>query len=766
MFIRYGSCFLTLTSFAIGAAAATPAKVDFGKDVLPILRQNCFGCHGPSQQMSGLRLDRKSSVFKGGMRRVVPGSSANSFLYHRVSGSAFGLQMPPTGPLRAEQIATIKAWIDEGAPWPDALSNEAELPPLNSKAVAMVEALRAGDRQGFLKAVDGDPKLLNARGPEGSTPFQYAVLYGDAPLLEQLLKRGANVNTRNDAKATALMWAATDLEKTRVLLMHGADVNARSDDGRTPLMIAAGCPGGEAIVKLLLDHGANPNPNHLPMAASPLSQAALAADAASMHLLLDRGADAKQAGPLALMLAVSWHCAACEDLLVKRNLDKDAYTFALQFVAAYTGAAEIKLLLDHGADVNAVDPFGHTALHYAAASDLHLGEVVKLLIAHGAKLNAATPQKQSGDAGMTTLDLARLNGQTPVVDLLLKAGATSAVRPVSAPKPQPAASLAAAVEKSLPLLQRADAEFTSKSGCVSCHSENLAAMAIGLARKHGYRVDERTAAQQVKVNAAYLEHSRETLHQGYFAAQAGSEAFGDMFGPGVLAYIMVGLDAEGYKADFNTDAVAMYLKSRQSADGQWRYADDDQRQPLCEDYTGQTALSMRALQLYPPKTDTAEYAKAVQRAAAWLARTAPLTNEDRVWRLHGLAWAGLDKAATTKAAREVAGMQRPDGGWAQNDVLPSDAYATGHALVALHAAGMPVTDAVYQRGLQFLRNTQMADGSWFVKTRALAIQPFFDSGFPHGINQAISAAGTSWATMALTLASDGARKNTEVAPPE
>src|SRR5215471_19269841 len=55
--------------------AETPAKVDFGKDVLPILRQNCVSCHGPAQQSSGLRLDRKSSVL--GHRGIVPGTSAN-----------------------------------------------------------------------------------------------------------------------------------------------------------------------------------------------------------------------------------------------------------------------------------------------------------------------------------------------------------------------------------------------------------------------------------------------------------------------------------------------------------------------------------------------------------------------------------------------------------------------------------------------------------------------------------------------------------------
>src|ERR1700685_2614308 len=115
--------------------AQTPAKVDFGRDVLPVLRQNCVPCHGPSQQNSGLRLDRQGSGIH--RRGVVPGSSDNSCLYHRISGTAFGMQMPPTGPLRREQINMIKTWIDQGADWPDSLANEAEVPPLNPKAVAM-----------------------------------------------------------------------------------------------------------------------------------------------------------------------------------------------------------------------------------------------------------------------------------------------------------------------------------------------------------------------------------------------------------------------------------------------------------------------------------------------------------------------------------------------------------------------------------------------------------------------------------------------------
>jgi hypothetical protein len=73
-------------------------------------------------------------------------------------------------------------------------------------------------------------------------------------------------------------------------------------------------------------------------------------------------------------------------------------------------------------------------------------------------------------------------------------------------------------------------------------------------------------------------------------------------------------------------------------------------------------------------------------------------------------------------------------------------------LVALQIVGLPVSDTAYQRGIKFLLSTQQEDGSWYVKTRALAFQPWFDAGFPHGYDQWISAAGTNWATMALALA--------------
>ena len=136
-----------------------------------------------------------------------------------------------------------------------------------------------------------------------------------------------------------------------------------------------------------------------------------------------------------------------------------------------------------------------------------------------------------------------------------------------------------------------------------------------------------------------------------------------------------------------------------------------------------------------------------------MAKAKPRNNTDLNWRLLGLTWAGKDKDATQKAMRELLAAQRADGGWSDLDSMESGAYATGKSLVALQTAGLSVSDAAYERGVRFLLKTQQEDGSWYVKSRAMAFQPYFDAGFPHGFDQWISAAGTNWATMALSLAS-------------
>jgi hypothetical protein len=142
----------------------------------------------------------------------------------------------------------------------------------------------------------------------------------------------------------------------------------------------------------------------------------------------------------------------------------------------------------------------------------------------------------------------------------------------------------------------------------------MEAATIGLARKRGFRIDEPTASAQLQFNAEALEALRDRMHQGYVFPE------GDTFTDFVLGYQLLGLHAENYKPDLNTDAAAMLIQSRQKANGEWPYPQADTRPPICLDYIAQTALAMRALQFYAPKTAKAACDNSIRLAASWLAK--------------------------------------------------------------------------------------------------------------------------------------------------
>jgi ankyrin repeat protein len=717
--------------------AQAPAKIDFRRDVQPLFRANCVGCHGATQQMSGFRLDRRSSAMRGGTIPVIgPGNAAASRLYLRLVGSEYGMQMPPTGAMSAAQIEIIKNWIDQGAEWPDEVAGETPAPAPDSKATAMLEALRGGDQATFRKLLSGASKSVNGKGPGGSTPLFYAALYGDAASVKLLLDAGADPNIRNDAGASALMWAAGDLEKVRLLVEHGADVNATSDAGRTPLLIAAGRFGNAAVVKLLLDRGASPS------AKSPslfgemtvLAEAAGTGDDSVVRMLVEHGADVKAAGYVALVIAIQSHCEKCVDLFLK-NAGPEIVNPAMVLLAPPLGDGRaVPMMLDHGGDANAKDPGGNPILTLVASSDTVPVDAVKALLAHGADVNAKNA------AGETALDLAQRRGRTALVDLLIHAGAKENAK-IQSPAPKPAASVRAAVERSVPLLQKTDVAFLQKAGCVSCHNDTLPAMAIVGARKSGIRVDDQIAREQLKKVATFLDTWRERVLQG-----VGIPGDSDTVAP-----ILVALADQGYTPDASTDAMAAFLKSRQIPNGMWPVL--AHRPPLEISDIVTTATALRALQTYAPKAQRAEYAKTVDLAKAWLLKAEPQDTQERAYQLMAFAWAGVDRPTIGKAAAGLLAGQRPDGGWSQIASLSSDAYATGQALVALRDSGaLALADPAYQHGIQFLLKNQLEDGSWFVKSRVALIQPYFESGFPYGHDQWVSSAATSWATLALAPA--------------
>ena len=103
---------------------AAPVVVDFVRDIQPILARNCYSCHGSERQKSELRWDVKASALKGGEHGpdVVPGDSARSRMIQLVAGLNPDMIMPQKGErLTTTQIGLLRAWIDQGAKWPDGL---------------------------------------------------------------------------------------------------------------------------------------------------------------------------------------------------------------------------------------------------------------------------------------------------------------------------------------------------------------------------------------------------------------------------------------------------------------------------------------------------------------------------------------------------------------------------------------------------------------------------------------------------------------------
>jgi cytochrome c553 len=95
--------------------------IDFVRDVQPIFAGSCYGCHGTQKQKAGLRLDVKGVALQGGDDGpvIVPGKGADSLLVRLVAGLDRDRVMPPRGQrLSPDQIAILRAWIDQGAPWP------------------------------------------------------------------------------------------------------------------------------------------------------------------------------------------------------------------------------------------------------------------------------------------------------------------------------------------------------------------------------------------------------------------------------------------------------------------------------------------------------------------------------------------------------------------------------------------------------------------------------------------------------------------------
>jgi ankyrin repeat protein len=582
----------------------------------------------------------------------------------------------------------------------------------------------------------------NARDERGNSALMYAAGLGNAESMQMVLAAGGDPNLANNLSATPLMWCAGDAVKVRLLLEKGAKVNVRSRLGRTPLEIAAAWEGSLEAVRLLIDKGADVNAAD-EGGGSVLAQAAFTNNLEVARLLIAKGAKVN-------------------------TVDLGGFT-PLHNAAGNgnTSAPLVKLLLEHGAKVNVVSgdtaevvkngplALGHLTPLHTAAQNGNL-EAVEALVKAGADVNA----KDVRNVNPLVFAVATDHPNPKVVQLLLAKGAVREPAVEWARRYQNPAILAQfglhasplavaggdslkrtpreAMAKALSVSQPTAAKFLGNGGCPSCHAQYLNGLAVAAAKASGVKTDAALEAADTRATLSMRGIFQEQLFQVMDTAD-GVEGFG---------FSLMQLAAGGAPASLQIDSMIHHLAAMQRHDGDWQFFEG--RPPLEGSLFGPTARAIRALSLYPIPARKAEIDARIGRAAAWLEKGEPLNTEDRSTQILGLAWAGNKVPAGR--VKELIALQHADGGWGQTEHLPSDAWATGQVLWALHEAGTTGADPIYRRAVDYLLRTQKEDGTWHVVSRSFGFQPYFQSGFPYDHDQWISQAGTAMATIGLSYA--------------
>ncbi len=283
---------------------------------------------------------------------------------------------------------------------------------------------------------------VDAHGPQLCTPLQLAIQGGHRDVVELLLRRKAELDWRNKQGTTALHIAvnlrAMDLAK--LLVEHGADVNIGSTgadtEGVTALMLSAD-RGDLDMMKSLLDHRAEPDLAD-EMGMTALNMAARAGQVEAAKLLLDHRATLKadRLGNTPAMTAAKAGMLEVLKFFLDRDpsslTNRDDSGFTLLHGAADRGHLEVvEFLVGRGQDVNSRSDSGYTPLQGAANGyftngvsydEMQYVAVIKVLLNHGADVNATNQHKQ------TALHRAAEWGRPKIMEALLAAKADPSIR--------------------------------------------------------------------------------------------------------------------------------------------------------------------------------------------------------------------------------------------------------------------------------------------------------------------------------------------------
>ena len=298
----------------------------------------------------------------------------------------------------------------------------------------------------------------------------------------------------------------------------------------------------------------------------------------------------------------------------------------------------------------------------------------------------------------------------------------------------------AAIQKAIPHLENGAKVSAEERTCFTCHNQGLPILALTQAQSLGFKVDQSILDHQI-------EHTWKHLNRGKSRYENGRGQGGQIMTAG---YAMWSLAKGDHQPDEVTTAVVHYLLEDQTRKKKWA-STDKRRPPSSGSHFTATFLAASAVKHYGTDEQAEKVKPALELARTWIQETEASDTEDHAFRLRGLKLLGCDEATVQKEVTRILDLQHRNGGWSQTEKTQPDAYATATVLAALRSTSN--SDEVkrsIERGLRYLLETQLDDGTWHVTTRADGFQDYYESGFPHDEDQFISIAATGWAVLALS----------------
>ncbi|PQO30025.1 hypothetical protein C5Y96_15030 [Blastopirellula marina] len=299
--------------------------------------------------------------------------------------------------------------------------------------------------------------------------------------------------------------------------------------------------------------------------------------------------------------------------------------------------------------------------------------------------------------------------------------------------------LRASIQKALPLIETTSKVTLQERACYTCHHGGVTTVAIEAARVRGFEVDRQNLLKQ-------MERAQTNLTRAIGRVGIGGRTPGQADG---IGWQLMTLSAGDWPADEATHLAVEHLVQYDHEKDHWAWAGRPRPPTVASPFTTTWAVVRGILDYTTPDTELG-VAVRVTEAKDWLIRTPSRDTEECTSKLRTLKLVDADQTVIRDEAEKLFRMQQEDGGWAQLPDGSSDAYATSTALIALlESEQFKRDDVAVQAGLSYLLETQLEDGSWHVKKRAPFVQPHFETSFPHGEDQFISAVATAWSIYAM-----------------